>query len=181
MSTTSSFNSPHPVYTAIDNKPTTTTTTTTTTYKLLRKEVYANLRSVHSDLGGGDNGYLALTIPTAQYVMRTGASFTESNHPGQQPQYALNATARQITAGDRALDKALDDFKAFVAIKAAVKAQILEAVRAMYYQELEDADFGYADVSILQLLQPRGSQVALEPGRRHRNSVETNSRNQRYR
>jgi hypothetical protein len=61
MATTStstrSFPFPHPNLTHIVGKP------TASTLKQLRKEVYANARSVHSERGGGQNGCLALAKP----------------------------------------------------------------------------------------------------------------------
>jgi hypothetical protein len=140
--TNTSFPLPHAVLTPIPGKP------TAATLRQLKKELYANARSIHSDRGGGINGHLGLVMPTAAYVIRAGAVFNEPNHPGTQPVHAAAATAAQITAANRAYDHFLDEFKTYTTIKETLKQQVLSAVDPIYYQDLEDDTFGYADVLI---------------------------------
>jgi hypothetical protein len=140
--TNASFPLPHAELTPIPGKP------TAAAIRQLKKELYANARSIHSDRGGGLNGHLGLVMPTAAYVIRAGAAFAEPNHPGIQPIHAAAATAAQITAANRAYDQALDEFKTYATIKEKLKQQVLVAVDPIYYQDLEDDTFGYADVLI---------------------------------
>jgi hypothetical protein len=139
---TTTFPLPHEQLTPIPGKP------TAAAIRQLKKELYANARSIHSDRGGGLNGHLGLVMPTAAYVLRAGATFDEPNHPGLQPVHAAAATVAQITATNRTYDHALAEFKTYSAIKEKLKQQVLTAVDPIYYQDLEDDTFGYADVAI---------------------------------
>jgi hypothetical protein len=140
--TNTSFPFPHAQLTPIPGKP------TAATIRQLKKEIYANARSVHSDRGGGLNGHLGLVMPTAAYVLRAGDAFNEPNHPGPQPVHAAAATNAQITAANRTYDQDISEFKTYSAIKEKLKQQVLSAVDPIYYQNLEDETFGYADVAI---------------------------------
>jgi hypothetical protein len=120
----------------------------TPTIRQLKKELYANARSIHSDRGGGLNGHLGLVMPSAAYVIRAGAAFDKPNHPGIQPVHAAAATVAQITAANRSYDHAMDEFKTYTTITEKLKQQVLSAVDPIYYQDLEDGTFGYADVRI---------------------------------
>ena len=37
--------------------------------RILRKELYANVSSIPSELGGGDHGHLGMLMPTAEYTL----------------------------------------------------------------------------------------------------------------
>ena len=56
------FPFPHPLLTPIEGKPTALTVTH------LRKEIYANTRSVHCTSGGGAKGFLGIVMAAAPYV-----------------------------------------------------------------------------------------------------------------
>jgi hypothetical protein len=58
MTSTESFPLPHAQLTLIQGKP------TAAAIRQLKKELYANARSIHSDHGGGLNGHLGLVMPT---------------------------------------------------------------------------------------------------------------------
>jgi hypothetical protein len=138
----SSFPLPHAQLTPILGKP------TAAAIRQLKKEIYANARSLHSDRGGGINGHLGIVMPNAAYFLRAGTPFDAPNHPGPQPIHAVNATAAQITSANRTYDHDLDEFKTYTNIKEKLKQQVLSAVDPIYYQDLEDETFGYADVLI---------------------------------
>ena len=91
-----SFPFPHAELTKINGKP------SAATIKQLKREVFANLREIHSDLGGGTHGYLGLALPTGQYLIRAGQPFVAPNHPGALPTYLAGTTGPAITAGNRA-------------------------------------------------------------------------------
>jgi hypothetical protein len=137
---------PHPELTPITGKP------TAATIKQLKKQVYANARSVYSDLGGGLNGHLGVVMATAPYVLRAGQVFVAPIHPGPQAQHAANATQAQIIAADRAYDRNKTEFAKYNTVRESLKQQILTAVSPIYYQDLEDDDFGYADVTVPTIL-----------------------------
>ncbi len=99
------------------------------------------------------NGHLELVMPTAAYVMRASAVSNEPQHPGVQPVHAANATAALITSTNRAYDHAMAKFKTCSTVKETLKQQVLSAVDPIYYQDLEDDTFGYADVLIPAIIQ----------------------------
>jgi hypothetical protein len=96
--TNTSYKFPYPSLTTVEGKP------TAATLLLPRKEIYANARSIHCDLGGGADGYLGIVIPAAQYTLRTLKVFTAPVHPGAMPVYASGTTGPVITANDRTND-----------------------------------------------------------------------------
>ena len=70
------FPFPHPLLTPIEGKPTAFTVTR------LRKELFANARSVPSARGGGLHGHLAILLSEADYFTRVGIAFDVPLHPG---------------------------------------------------------------------------------------------------
>jgi hypothetical protein len=143
MSTTTAFPFPHVELTPIDGKP------SAVTIKQLKKELYANSRSVHCELvGGGGNGYLGIVMPPAAYFTRAGTTFVVPVHTGTQAAHAVNATAVQIIKANRLYDKAKAEFATYNLVNEFLLQMILTAVNPLYYQTLEDDDFDYAHVTI---------------------------------
>ena len=62
MTSTTAFTFPHPELTQIVGRP------NGKNIKLLTRQIYSNARSVHSDLGGGANGHLALVMDIPTYA-----------------------------------------------------------------------------------------------------------------
>jgi hypothetical protein len=132
----------HLELTPIHGKP------TAATIKQLKKEAYDNVRSVYSDRGGGMNGHLGIVMATAPYVLRAGQVFDIPNHRGPQVAHAAGVTQSQITAANRLYDTFIAEYAKYALVHKLLKQQILTAVKSIYYQDLEDDTFGYADVSI---------------------------------
>jgi hypothetical protein len=145
MTSTSSLPFPHPTLTPIIGKP------DAATLKLLRKEVYANTKSVPSTAGGGLNGHLGIAMPAGAYTIRAGQPFVKPAHPGPLPVYAAGDTNALITATNRTYNTTLSDFNTFIKVPQEVKQQILTAVDKIFLQDLEDDVFGFADVSIIDM------------------------------
>lgn len=132
---------PHPTLTPITGTP---------TYKslqLFKKQLYANARAIHSTLGGGNDGHLALVMPNADYLARTGVAFVPPAHPGGLPIHAAGATGPQITEANRQYDHVLTMHTTYTTVQSELKKQILTAVNSRYLSVLEDNDFGFADVT----------------------------------
>jgi hypothetical protein len=92
-------------------------------------------------------------MPTAAYIILAGLNFEQPGHPGPLPVHPGNATSAQITAANsRTYDAELTDFNTCIKVKEEVKQQILAAVDNIYLQNLEDDVFGYADVTIQNIL-----------------------------
>jgi hypothetical protein len=137
MTTTLPF--PHVELTKIIGKPNAASITQ------LKKELYANARSVHCELGGGVNGYLGVVMPNAAYILRAGLPFVVPIHPGTQAAHAANATVAQITEANRVYDKSKADFTTYQQVHESLRQLVLTAVDPLYYQSLEDDEFGYAN------------------------------------
>jgi hypothetical protein len=178
MTSTESLPLPHAQLTPISGKP------TAAAIRQLKKELYANARSIHSDRGGGLNGHLGIVMPTAAYVIRAGAAFNEPHHPGIQPVHAVAATAAIITSTNRAYDHALAEFKTYSTVKETLKQQVLSSVDPIYYQDLEDDTFGYADVlipAIINHLTTTYGTLTASDLEINRESLENNQSRPRYR
>jgi hypothetical protein len=143
---TDSIPFPHATLTPITDKP------TAATIKQLKKETFANARSVHSERGGSMNGHLGIVMVPAPYFIRAGEPFIAPVYPGVQAAHAVNATQAQITAANRLHDKESNDYATYKKAHETLKQQILTAVKPIYYQGLENDVFGYADVTIPALL-----------------------------
>jgi diphthamide biosynthesis methyltransferase len=91
-------------------------------------------------------------MPDAVYLARAGQAFVIPVHPGDQPVHPAVATNAQITATNRLFDQELRDFILYQSVTKTIRKQSLEAVNPTFYNVLEDATFGYADVTVLQLL-----------------------------
>jgi hypothetical protein len=121
------------------------------TIQQLRKQVYTNLIAIPSIIGG-DNGYLGLAMPAAEYLARAGVAFVHPPAPQAQPVHAQGDTAAIITAANRLWDENKDIFRQYTQVKADVRQQIIKAVDPVYFVTLEDPLFGFADVTIPQFL-----------------------------
>jgi hypothetical protein len=67
--------------------------------------------------------------------------------------HAVAATAAQIAEAIRAYNQQLAEHTLYHRVATKLKAQILTAIEATYLRELEDADFGFADVTPQEMLQ----------------------------
>jgi hypothetical protein len=143
-----SFPFPHPELTKIKGNP------TAIAVKLLQQEVYANTRAVHCTCGGGTNGYLDIAMSAETYAIRIPEQpYIAPNHLGAQPVHTLNATAAQITVVNCQYNAELDDCSQYERVCEAIRQQVLLAVNVTYHDILSHDDFGYADVTIIALLQ----------------------------
>jgi hypothetical protein len=118
------------------------------TIQQLRKQVYTNLLSIPSIIGGANNGYLGLAMPAAEYLARAGAAFVHPPAPQAQPVHAAGDTAAIISAANRLWDENKDIFRQYTQVKADVRQQIIKAVDPVYFVTLEDPLFGFADVTL---------------------------------
>ena len=144
MSTTPKFIFPYTSLTPIDGKP------TNTTLQVLQRQLFTNARSVPSDRGGGNHGHLAIVLPAADYLARTGVPFIVPIHPGPPPDAV--GTASTIAVAIRNYNDALAAVTLYNSLSAALTSQILTAVNPSFLSALEDPDFGFGDVTPLAML-----------------------------
>ena len=136
-------------------KPTLTVIVGTPTYATIArlcKEVNSNAMKVPSVRGSGDHGHLAITIEDARYRALTGVDFDAPANPGKAVDHQANATAPQIIENNRFFDAATREFQLFNTVQDLLKRQILDAVDAMYLDDLNDENVGFATVTCRQIL-----------------------------
>jgi len=143
---TTSFALPHPKLTAIVGTPTNTTIT-----KLIQ-EVFANARTVPSTRGGSGHGHLGMIMTAQAYQMLAGTAFQLLIHPGNTLNIPTTQTEYEITEGIRLYKATIAKLTLATSLREEIKKQILAAVERMYFEILEDATFGFADVSVIDLL-----------------------------
>ena len=144
MATTPKFTFPYASLTPIEGKP------TNTTLQVLQRELFTNARSVPSDRGGGNHGHLAIVLPAADYLVRTGVPFIVPIHPGPPPDAV--GTASTIAIAICNYNDALAAVMLYNSLRAALTSQILTAVNPSFLSALEDPDFGFGDVTPLAML-----------------------------
>lgn len=146
MTTSPTLPFPHPSLTPIDGKP------TNSSIQILQRELFTNARSVVSNRGGGTNGHLALLLSPEAYIARAGIAFVPPEHPGPGPIHGNPATAGQITETNRQYAANLSEHSLYHQVSVELKKQLLAAIQPSYLHALEDADYGFADVSPFALL-----------------------------
>jgi hypothetical protein len=140
-STSHSLSFPHPELTPVSGEP------TTASLRLLKKELYANARQIHSTRGGGTNGHLRIMMTDVEYLARANVAFIVPVHPGDAPVHAAGATGLAIAETIRLFNVGVEEHRLYETVNAELKQQLLKAVNTRYLQVLEDHDFGFADVS----------------------------------
>jgi hypothetical protein len=139
---------PHPIIPPIEGLPTYESITDVT--RLLN----TNAASVHSELGGGQLGHLALTISPAIYATLSAIPFVEPANPGPVPILVPNVgTAVQIQGLIRDHKESLRLWREYNNVDAALKQQIIRAVDQLYIRTLQHRHTGFANVTARQLIQ----------------------------
>jgi hypothetical protein len=142
-------NFPNPVLTPIG---TTTVKPNWTSLHLLQRQINANASSIHSNLGGGRNGHLALTIDAATYLAVAGVAFAVPPAPPDDPVLPANPTGPIITEANRLHLVAQKAFQRYHDADKALVRQIIAATPPTYIEALNDPDYGYANVTCLEML-----------------------------
>jgi hypothetical protein len=121
--------------------------------QLLVDDLKANAASIPSELGGGDLGHLALTVPPQVYATLSNTPWVAPINPGPTPPALLpNATAAQINANRYRHLENIKIFRTYNNVQSALKQQILAAVEDIYVRTLRNTHTGYTMVTTLQLL-----------------------------
>ncbi|KAG7348802.1 hypothetical protein IV203_011399 [Nitzschia inconspicua] len=120
--------------------------------KTLTREVYGNAKSVPSNRGCGSNGHLAMVMSPEAYTFHSDEPFIVPSIPRELPSYADDATDAEIYYANFAYEDEVTAFQTYNTLQQTLRKQILTAVEPPFYHELEDREFGYMDVTLLQLL-----------------------------
>ncbi len=138
---------PHPHMPAIEGPPNYETITDIT--RLLN----ANAASIHSELGGGNYGHLALTISAASYATLSPVAFVPPANPGTTPVIPPLDTAAIIGQTVREHDESLRLWRQYNNVNAALKQQLINAINNICIQTLQDRHTGFANVSTCELIE----------------------------
>jgi hypothetical protein len=142
MLTGKTFTLPHDPLTPLDpvSRP------TSRTVRLLRKELYANLCSVSSDLGGGDHGHLGMVMPQASYTaISTGGAAYIHPVPPVAPNYA--GTAAVIANMQQQYAQEKKEYQEYKELSNQLKALLLTAVPAAFIRPLSHPQLGFANAT----------------------------------
>jgi hypothetical protein len=121
--------------------------------QLLVDDLKANAASIPSELGGGDLGHLALTLPPQVFPTLSNTPWVVPLNPGPTPPVLLpNATAAQINANRYRHLENVKIFRTYNNVQSALKQQILAAVDNIYVRTLRNTHTGYMMVTTLQIL-----------------------------
>ena len=113
-------------------------------------ELSANAASVHSTLGGGNHGYLGLTVTNSVYATISNASFNAQIMPVQPNTTGL--TGPQMSALNRAYDSNVKKFREYCAVEGALKKQLLTAVDDIYLEEIKERYIAFGNKTLPDLL-----------------------------
>jgi hypothetical protein len=137
---------PHPIIFPINGMP---------NYEALSDlnlKLNSNASSVHSDLGNGQLGLLALTVSVAVYNTLSNIPFVPPLNPGPTAVIPAIATAAQISNLHRLHTEALARFREYIATDKALKQQLITAIQPMYLRALSHRITGFANVTTRQML-----------------------------
>jgi hypothetical protein len=124
------------------------------TLTLLHSELNDYAASVITNLGGGTEGHLFLTLTDAEWnaIPHVPQPFVAPVHPGP-PIHQPGATQHQIIETNRLNQEALADYKLYHATEQTLKQMIIKAVPNQYISALRDPRMGYRNVTAKQILQ----------------------------
>ena len=123
---------PKPELTKIRGEP------TFETLDLLIRELKANARSVHSNLGGGAFGHLGLVVSPPTYALLCNTPFDRPVFPGTAPVIPPNATQHMSNTLTSQFKESLRVYHEVENVDKALKQQLIAAVEPMYLEPMKD-------------------------------------------
>ena len=138
---------PHPTLTKILGKP------TQRTLAILRAQVLANTRAIHSDRGDGRLGHAYIVLGNVAYqeASHNNVAFILPVKPVP-PVHALNATQDTMYRSDKTYDCQLAEWKRYNETEATILQQILSAVDDTYTKALKDRLWGYGNSTPISIM-----------------------------
>ncbi|MGL5937053.1 MAG: hypothetical protein ACRCZI_15690, partial [Cetobacterium sp.] len=138
---TMDFALPHDPFTPLDP----TSRPTPRTVCILRKELYANLCEVTSDLGGGNHGHLGMVMPAAEYaLLSNGVAYI---HPEQPDLPNYGGTAAVIANDQLLYQEEKQVYQEYRAISNHTKAMLVQCIPPTFIRPLLDPRLGTANTT----------------------------------
>jgi hypothetical protein len=114
----------------------------------------ANVASIPSNAGGGENGHLGIVVLTAVYVtIAPGNPFLPPTMPPQHPKTPRNSTDVATSTILRRHTEKVREWKEYNNVQRGLKKQLSEAIEKIYLEAHHDDNVGYEHVSIHVLIQ----------------------------
>jgi hypothetical protein len=113
--------------------------------QLLTKELYANARSVESELGGGDHGHLGMLMPENEYTAIS-TDNEEYEEPTKPAAIEFAATAVERERQKEAFRVEMEEYLAARRLKTQLRKQMIVAIPEIYIASLADETTGLANV-----------------------------------
>lgn len=121
------------------------------------REFFLALNSMAIDLtstGNGHLGHLALTLAPERYAIQAGnVQFVVPVNPGVHPVHPANATGPQITEINRAHKANHELYIEYTDANVTLKKAVRTAVPDTMIHALSDAETGFANVTVLQIVE----------------------------
>ena len=105
----------------------------------LYKQIKANASSVPSHLGGAQHGHLGLVLKPTKYALISLIPFTIPVHPGNGPTTRAGMSWEEMQANRLIYNDDKEAFDKVIAVQAALKQQINEAIDPEYLKDLQHA------------------------------------------
>ena len=132
----------HKVITKVVGKP------TRDEIKRVLEQAQENAAAVPCELGGGNHGYLGITMTATEYLNVASVEFINHTNPGSIPTIADTATQSQIAMAKEQHKKRLELFKEQRFLERAIRSQVVNAFEETYLIDLKQDHIGYNNVSI---------------------------------
>ena len=107
------FTLPHDPLTKLES----TTRPTPRAIRLFRKEVYANLCSVPSQLEGGDHGHLGMVMPNVEYILMSTGGAAYAPPAGAPPVPAYVGPAAHVAVQQGTYERKMQEFDDYQALR----------------------------------------------------------------
>lgn len=118
----------------------------------MRDILKANAASVHSLLGGGQNGYLGLVVSDEVYATISPTPFIVPGNPGVQPIIPQGTTAAITAIIVRNHEEAQRSWREYNNLHLALKKQIVNALEPLFLRSLKDRNVGFNNVTLRDML-----------------------------
>jgi hypothetical protein len=138
------FTLTHDPLTPIEGRP------TPEAVRKLRQELYANVRGITTDLGGGQHGHLGLLMPADYLALPGAAAYILPPTRPALPLHNGTAAVREEAAARYKLQ--LGDYNDAHGLKEQLMKLLIVAIPSLYLTTLEDDDLGLALVTPKQIL-----------------------------
>ena len=144
---TTLFKLPHDPLTPMDP----TSRPTARTVRILRKQLFANLGSVTSELGGGGHGHLGMLMPPAAYqaISNGGVPYVPPVPPAQPIYHGTAALVATLQQQHTDRKKVFEDYRD---LSIETKTMMIQAIPLSFIRTLNHDQVGFANATPLLIM-----------------------------